>query len=49
MDFLLDACEGLVQNATCIPDDDTPISFADTLTEVWSNRTEENSNPVLHT
>ncbi|KAJ2980983.1 hypothetical protein NUW58_g6799 [Xylaria curta] len=30
MDLLLDVCEGLVENATCIPDDDTPILFADT-------------------
>ncbi|KAI1753120.1 hypothetical protein F4782DRAFT_498386 [Xylaria castorea] len=30
MDFLLDACEGLVANATSIPDDDALISLADT-------------------
>ncbi|KAI1816583.1 hypothetical protein GGS20DRAFT_583255 [Poronia punctata] len=30
MDFFLDACEGLVENAARIPDDDTPISLADT-------------------
>ncbi|KAI8630407.1 hypothetical protein F5Y19DRAFT_483754 [Xylariaceae sp. FL1651] len=30
MDFLLDACEGLVANTISIPDDDSPISFTDT-------------------